>query len=117
MPENRVHDVTALTAAELERIRRDLQASFALARPGSPASVPILAHLTAIDAELAARTAGRTLALCSCGFATDDPNWLDGHLFQHPGYHERPQPPDSPLARRSLAGSESIGYRNGLRLL
>jgi len=30
--------------------------------------------------------------LCSCGFATDDPKWLDGHLFQHPGHHERPQP-------------------------
>jgi hypothetical protein len=28
--------------------------------------------------------------LCSCGFATDDPDWFDGHLYQHPGHHQRP---------------------------
>jgi hypothetical protein len=32
----REHDVTALTAAELEAARRELAASLALARPGSP---------------------------------------------------------------------------------
>jgi hypothetical protein len=48
-------DMTALTAGELERARRELQASLALARPDSPARVPILAHLSAIDAELASR--------------------------------------------------------------
>jgi hypothetical protein len=48
-------DVSALTAAELERTRRELAASLALLRPGSPAQVPILAHLTAIDAEMAGR--------------------------------------------------------------
>ena len=26
--------------------------------------------------------------LCSCGFATDDPDWLDGHLFELPGHEE-----------------------------
>ena len=51
----RDHDVTALTGRELEQARRELAASLALARPGSPASVPILAQMTAIDAELAAR--------------------------------------------------------------
>ena len=55
---SRSHDVSGLTAAELERTRRDLQASLALARPGSAACVPILAHLSAIDAELAGRSAG-----------------------------------------------------------
>ena len=55
---SRSHDVSGLTAAELERTRRDLQASLALARPGSAACVPILAHLSAIDAELARRSAG-----------------------------------------------------------
>jgi len=55
----RSHDVSALTDAELERTRRELQASLALARPGSPASVPILAHLSAIDTELAGRSADR----------------------------------------------------------
>lgn len=55
----RSHDVGGLTAGELERARRELQASLALARPDSPARVPILAHLSAIDAELAARGAGR----------------------------------------------------------
>jgi hypothetical protein len=54
----REHDVTRLTAVELDRARRELQASLALARPGSPARVPILARLTAIDAELSGRAAG-----------------------------------------------------------
>jgi hypothetical protein len=49
----REHDVTALTAAELEAARRELAASLALARPGSPVCAPIQAHLAAIDAELA----------------------------------------------------------------
>ena len=47
---SRSHDVSGLTAAELERTKRDLQASLALARPGSAACVPILAHLDAIFA-------------------------------------------------------------------
>jgi hypothetical protein len=51
----REHDVSGLTAAELERARRDLQVSLSLAWSGSPARVPILAHLDAIDAELAER--------------------------------------------------------------
>jgi hypothetical protein len=50
--------VRGLTAGELERARRDLQASLALVRPESPARVPILAYLSAIDAELAGRGAG-----------------------------------------------------------
>ena len=54
---SRSHDVSGLTDAELERTRRELQASLALARPGSAASVPILAHLSAIDTELAGRSA------------------------------------------------------------
>jgi hypothetical protein len=41
----REHDVTALTAAELEAARRELAASLALARPGSPVCAPIQAHL------------------------------------------------------------------------
>jgi hypothetical protein len=84
----RDYDVAGLSAGELERTRRDLQASLALARPGSPVRVAILAQMGAIDAELAERAAG--LRLCSCGFATDDPAWLEGHLFEHPGHHERP---------------------------
>jgi hypothetical protein len=56
---SRSHDVSGLTDAELERTRRDLQASLALARPGSAASVPILAHLNAIKAELAGRSVSR----------------------------------------------------------
>ena len=54
MPDpRRSYDATGLTVGELERARRELQASLALARPGSPARVPILARLRAIDAELA----------------------------------------------------------------
>jgi len=51
----RDHDVTALTATELESARRELFASLALARPRSPVRAPILARISAIDAELAAR--------------------------------------------------------------
>ena len=54
----RPHDVGGLTVGELDRARRELLASLALARPDSPARVPILAHLSAIDAELAGRGAG-----------------------------------------------------------
>jgi hypothetical protein len=55
---SRSHDVSGLTDAELERASRDLKASLALARPGSAACVPILAHLSAIDAELTGRPPG-----------------------------------------------------------
>ena len=51
----RSHDVSGLTAAELERARRDLQVSLSLAMPGSPVREPILAQMSAIDAELASR--------------------------------------------------------------
>jgi hypothetical protein len=51
----RLHDVRGLTPGELERTRRELQASLALVRPDSPARVPIRAHLSAIDSELAER--------------------------------------------------------------
>lgn len=52
----RERDVTTLTAAELDGARRELAASLALARPGSPVRAPILAHISAIDAELAGRS-------------------------------------------------------------
>ncbi len=58
MPDpSRPHDVSRLTSRELERTRRELQASLALARPDSLARGPILAHMSAIDTELAERTA------------------------------------------------------------
>jgi len=53
----RTYDASGLTAGELERTRRELAASLALARPDSPTRVPIQAHLAAIDAELDARAA------------------------------------------------------------
>ncbi len=55
----RDHDVTGLTARQLERARRELHASLALVRPDSPARVPILAQMSAIDTELARRTGER----------------------------------------------------------
>jgi len=51
----REHDVTALSAAELEAARRELAASLALTRPGSP----VRTRMAAIDAELAGRAAAR----------------------------------------------------------
>jgi hypothetical protein len=52
---DRQHDVSGLTTAELERAKRDLEVSLALAFPGSPVRVSIVAEMTAIDAELASR--------------------------------------------------------------
>jgi hypothetical protein len=49
-------DVSQLTTAELELTRRGLRANLALIASGSPAHVPILAHMRAIDTELAGRT-------------------------------------------------------------
>ncbi|HEY0998765.1 MAG TPA: hypothetical protein VGD83_03925 [Streptosporangiaceae bacterium] len=55
----REHDMTALTAAELQAARRELAASLALARPGSQVRAPIRARMAAIDTELAWRAAAR----------------------------------------------------------
>ncbi len=71
MPPDRPHDVSGMTSPELQRARRDLQVSLALAFPGSPVREPILAHMSAIDAELehragwdyAAKPVPRTLPL------------------------------------------------------
>jgi hypothetical protein len=52
----RCHEVSQLTTAELERARRELAASLALARPDSPSVAPALAQMRAIDTELADRT-------------------------------------------------------------
>jgi len=52
----RPRDVSGLTTGELERTRRELAANLALVRPDSPARGPILAHISAIDTELARRT-------------------------------------------------------------
>ena len=55
----RPRDVSTLTSPQLEHARRELATALALARPGSPAQVPIRAHLDAIDAELARRATRR----------------------------------------------------------
>ena len=52
----RDHDVSELTARELERAKRDLRVSLSLTTPDSPVRVPIQAQMSAIDAELAERT-------------------------------------------------------------
>lgn len=44
--------LTEMSVPELERVRRDLAVSTALARPGSLAFVPIAAEMKAVDAEL-----------------------------------------------------------------
>ena len=55
----RPHDVSQLPTAELETARRELRANLGLITPGSPAHVPVLAHMQAIDAELAGRAASQ----------------------------------------------------------
>jgi hypothetical protein len=52
----RDHVVSGLTDGELEHARRELAASLALSRPGSPIRTPIEVRMIAIDAELAERT-------------------------------------------------------------
>jgi hypothetical protein len=52
---NRHHNVEQLTKAELERVKRELQANLGLIAPGSPALAPIHAHMQAVDAELTKR--------------------------------------------------------------
>jgi hypothetical protein len=61
----RPRDVTGLTTPglttlELVRARRDLAASLALSRPGSPARDLITAHIAAVDTERARCPAGHT---------------------------------------------------------
>jgi hypothetical protein len=46
----RDHDVSTMTADQMEHARRELAASLALLRPGSPARMPIENQLRAIDA-------------------------------------------------------------------
>ncbi len=50
------------TTAELEGIKRQLQANLGLITPDSPAHVPIQAHMRAIDAELAERADGHYIS-------------------------------------------------------
>ena len=51
----RHYDAAGLTVGELERTRRELATSLALARPGSPVRAPIQAQMAAIDAAIAAQ--------------------------------------------------------------
>jgi hypothetical protein len=82
------NSVRGILAGDLERTRRELAASLALARPGSPVRVPIEANLSAIDAELAER-ARCVIRVCDCAFATDNDARMDGHLWNNPGHQER----------------------------
>jgi hypothetical protein len=88
----RDHDASHLTDRELDHARRELAASLALSRPGSPIRTPIQAQLTAIDAEMADRAQDNPTASavgrCSCGLATDDYEWMACHLIEHPGHRE-----------------------------
>ena len=62
----RYHDVRQLTTAELERTRRELQANLGLINPGSPAHVPIQAHMRAIDTELTERAGNQQASGDQC---------------------------------------------------
>jgi hypothetical protein len=59
----RFHDVSQLTTAELELTMRQLRANLGLITRDSPARTPILAHMRAIDTELAERTGNRQPAI------------------------------------------------------
>ena len=68
---DRSHDVGEWTGAELERDRRDLAATMALAHPGSPVRAVAMARISAIDAELAGRVDGRPEQLPGSPFASE----------------------------------------------
>jgi hypothetical protein len=87
----RAHDVTAMTSDELAHARRELAASLGLIRDGSPIRETIEAHMSAIDVEAAKRR--RRVRLCSCGFATTNAEWIEGHLWENPGHVERSAEP------------------------
>ncbi len=90
----RERDVSAMTADDLQHAKRELAASLALvARPDSPIRATIQTQLSAIDAAVAKRE--RRVRLCSCGFATTDAAWMDGHLSERPSHHERRAEPMS----------------------
>ena len=86
----RPHDVSLLTTVELEIARRQLRANLGLITPGSPAHAPILAHMQAIDAELAGRADGRQPG----GDQRHDSAVLPGRplrpAVRDPGTHEPP---------------------------
>lgn len=90
----RSHDVRGMSAGDLERARRELSASLALARPRSPVRVPIAAQMSAIDAELATQTAG--IRFCSCGYGADNPIRFGAHLENNPDHQEPAHRFDTP---------------------
>jgi hypothetical protein len=99
----------ARRVAELERVKRDLKVSLSLAAPGSPVAVPILAQLSAIDAEPGARTAGGPVRICSSGSAADDPGWLEEPRPITRAMTSAASSSCSPLHPRPLAGPERSG--------
>ena len=101
MTPGRDHDVSGLTAAELERTRRELSASLALSRPGAVSAEVAAASLSAVEAELAGRDrAARRIAgqratgirLCSCGFGSDSDIRFGTHLGNNRSHRELDQP-------------------------
>lgn len=54
-------------------------------------------------ASRAGRARPMIVYLCSCGFATDDPDWFDDHHDEHPGhYQQRNGSRTAPPAARPL---------------
>jgi len=88
----RPRDVSQLTTAELDTARRQLRANLGLITPGSPAHVPVLAHIQAIDAELAGRAGGQQRGegqRHDSGMLPGPPPPL-GPAGRDPGVHEPP---------------------------
>ena len=59
----RLDDARAYTVDELQQIKRGLAASLALLSSNSPARIPILGHMSAVDARLAQLDADAQTAL------------------------------------------------------
>jgi hypothetical protein len=104
---SREPDVGHMAAADLERARRELAASLALARPGALSAGSTAVQLSAIEAELAAREgSARRIAsqhatgirLCSCGFGSDSDIRFGAHLSNNRRHREldHPKPPVVP---------------------
>jgi hypothetical protein len=86
----REHDVSHMMVADLERARRELSASLALARPDAPSTVPAAIQLGAVESELSTRQGERAsgVRLCSCGFASNGQIRFGAHLENNPGHQE-----------------------------
>jgi hypothetical protein len=93
----RQYNADGLTADELDRTRRELAASLALTRPGSPACAPIHAQLAAIDTELATRAARPARPAAALQRSGPDPGGTTTSTVSSAAHPRRADPHPGPV--------------------